>query len=142
MLGCWLARTGVKTRIIDRRASKITRGHADGVQCRTIEIFQSFGMADKIEREGNELSGTFSSLQLPSSQIHFLLCLTSSPEVVFYNPDQDGHLVPTSRIPDTEPNTSRFRHRVLNQGRIEDFLIDCMKTGGLKLYSIMPPVQH
>ncbi|KAJ7847822.1 FAD binding domain-containing protein [Mycena olivaceomarginata] len=117
MLGCWLARTGVKTRIIDRRASKITRGHADGVQCRTIEIFQSFGMADKIEKEGNELS-----------------------EVVFYNPDQDGNLVPTSRIPDTEPNTSRFRHRVLNQGRIEDFLIDCMKTGGLTVERSMSPL--
>ncbi|KAJ7815418.1 FAD binding domain-containing protein [Mycena olivaceomarginata] len=117
MLGCWLARTGVKTRIIDRRASKITRGHADGVQCRTIEIFQSFGMADKIEKEGNELS-----------------------EVVFYNPDQDGNLVPTSRIPDTEPNTSRFRHRVLNQGRIEDFLIDCMNTGGLTVERSMSPL--
>ncbi|KAJ7321851.1 FAD binding domain-containing protein [Mycena albidolilacea] len=117
MLGCWLARTGVKTRIIDRRASKITRGHADGVQCRTIEIFQSFGMADRIEKEGNELA-----------------------EVVFYNPDQDGNLVPTSRIPDTEPNTSRFRHRVLNQGRIEDFLIDCMKTGGLTVERSISPL--
>ncbi|KAJ7236871.1 FAD binding domain-containing protein [Mycena haematopus] len=117
MLGCWLARTGVKTRIIDRRASKITRGHADGVQCRTIEIFQSFGMAERIGKEGNELS-----------------------EVVFYNPDQNGNLVPTSRIPDTEPNTSRFRHRVLNQGRIEDFLIDCMKTGGLTVQRSVSPL--
>lgn len=57
MLGCWLARTGIKTRIIDQRAHKITRGHADGVQCRTIEIFQSFGMAERIQKEGNQLSG-------------------------------------------------------------------------------------
>ncbi|KAJ6481937.1 FAD binding domain-containing protein [Mycena sanguinolenta] len=117
MLGCWLARTGIKTRIIDRRATKITRGHADGVQCRTIEIFQSFGIAERIEKEGNELS-----------------------EVVFYNPDENGKLVPTSRIPDTEPNTSRFRHRVLNQGRIEDFLIDCMKTGGLTVERSVSPL--
>ncbi|KAJ7165334.1 FAD binding domain-containing protein [Mycena filopes] len=117
MLGCWLARTGVKARIIDQRASKITRGHADGVQCRTIEIFQSFGMAERIQMEGNELS-----------------------EVVFYNPDKDGKLVPTSRIPDTEPNTSRFRHSVLNQGRIEDFLIDCMSTGGLKVERSISPL--
>ncbi|KAF8145967.1 FAD binding domain protein [Mycena galopus ATCC 62051] len=117
MLGCWLARTGVKTRIIDRRASKITRGHADGVQCRTIEIFQSFGMADRIKREGNELS-----------------------ETVFYNPDMNGELVLTSRIPDTAPNTSRFRHVVLNQGRIEDFLIDCMKADGLTVERSMAPV--
>ncbi|KAJ7918198.1 FAD binding domain-containing protein [Mycena leptocephala] len=117
MLGCWLARTGIKTRIIDRRATKITRGHADGVQCRTIEIFQSFGMAERIQKEGNVLS-----------------------EVVFYNPDENGNLVPTSRIPDTEPGTSRFRHCVLNQGRIEDFLIDCMKTGGLTVERSMSPL--
>ncbi|KAF7342168.1 3-(3-hydroxy-phenyl)propionate hydroxylase [Mycena venus] len=117
MLGCWLARTGVKTRIIDRRATKITRGHADGVQCRTIEIFQSFAIADRLQKEGNELS-----------------------EVVFYNPDKDGNLVATSRIPDTEPNTSRFRHVVLNQGRIEDFLIDCMNTGGLAVERSMSPL--
>ncbi|KAJ7060518.1 FAD binding domain-containing protein [Mycena amicta] len=110
MLGCWLARTGVKTRIIEQRDRKITRGHADGVQCRTIEAFQSFGFAERFRKEANELS-----------------------EVVFYNPDENGLLVPTERIPDTEPNTSRFRHGVLNQGRIEDFLIDCMGEHGLKV---------
>lgn len=117
MLGCWLARLGVKARIIDERPAKITRGHADGVQCRTIEIFQSFGMAERIQKEGNELS-----------------------EVVFYNPDKHGNLVPTSRIPDTQPDTSRFRHVVLNQGRIEDFLIDCMNADGLKVERSISPV--
>ncbi|KAK7042192.1 3-propionate hydroxylase [Favolaschia claudopus] len=117
MLGCWLARTGSKTRIIDRREAKITRGHADGVQCRTIEIFQSFGMEETLRREGNELS-----------------------ETVFYNPDRNGHLVPTSRIPDTEPNISRFRHVVLNQGRIEDTLIDCMRKDGLTVERSMSPI--
>jgi phenol 2-monooxygenase len=97
------------------------------VQCRTIEIFQSFGMAERIQKEGNVLSGrcTFRGPTIP-----FFVGLTIPPEVVFYNPDENGNLVPTSRIPDTEPGTSRFRHCVLNQGRIEDFLIDCMKTGG------------
>ncbi|KAJ7216366.1 FAD binding domain-containing protein [Mycena pura] len=108
MSPCWMARIGVKTRIIEQRDRKITRGHADGVQCRTIEVFQSFGFAERFRKEANELS-----------------------EVVFYNPDKDGKLVATSRIPDTEPNTSRFRHGVLNQGRIEDFLIDCMKEHSL-----------
>ncbi|KAJ7443884.1 FAD binding domain-containing protein [Mycena galericulata] len=117
MLGCWLARTGIKARIIDRRATKVTRGHADGVQCRTIEVFQSFGMAERIQKEGNELS-----------------------EVVFYNPDKEGKLVPTSRIPDTDPNTSRFRHVVLTQGRIEDFLIDCMKADGLTVERSISPL--
>ncbi|KAF7305361.1 3-(3-hydroxy-phenyl)propionate hydroxylase [Mycena chlorophos] len=110
MLGCWLARTGVKTRIIEQRDRKITCGHADGVQCRTIEVFQSFGFAERFAKEANELC-----------------------ETVFYNPNENGLLVPTERIPDTEPDISRFRHGVLNQGRIEDFLIDCMAEHGLKV---------
>ncbi|KAJ7263918.1 FAD binding domain-containing protein [Mycena rebaudengoi] len=117
MLACWLARIGIKARIIDQGHSKITRGHADGVQCRTIEVFQSFGMAERIQKEGNELA-----------------------EIVFYNPDEHGNLVRTATIADTDPNTSRFRHAVLNQGRIEQFLIDCMHADGLTVERSVSPL--
>jgi phenol 2-monooxygenase len=56
MLANWLSKTGVSTRIIDRRSTKITVGHADGFQCRTIEVFQSFGIAHRVIAEGNELT--------------------------------------------------------------------------------------
>jgi 3-hydroxyisobutyrate dehydrogenase-like beta-hydroxyacid dehydrogenase len=56
MLANWLSKTGISTRIIDRRPSKITVGHADGFQCRTVEVFQSFGIAHRVIAEGNELA--------------------------------------------------------------------------------------
>lgn len=56
--------------------------------------------------------------------------LNGFSEVVFYNPDSSGNLVRTARFVDTEPDISHCRHHVLNQGRIERFLIDCMRDDG------------
>ena len=44
------------------------------------------------------------------------------------SPDASGNLVRTARIPDTEPETSRYRHVVLSQARVERFLLDNMKA--------------
>ncbi|KAJ6164640.1 hypothetical protein N7470_003312 [Penicillium chermesinum] len=78
MLANWLGRCGVKTRIVDKRGSKIYNGQADGLQCRTLEIFDSFGFADQAWKESN----------------HML-------EICFWNPDEQGRLRRSGRIPDT-----------------------------------------
>src|SRR5699024_12223868 len=36
---------------IDRRTEPLARGHADGVACRTVEMFEAFGLADTLVRE-------------------------------------------------------------------------------------------
>lgn len=51
MLATWLAHTGVKSRLIDKRGTKVFTGQADGLQCRTLEIFESFGFADRAQKE-------------------------------------------------------------------------------------------
>lgn len=48
MAALWMARLGVKARIIDTRATKVFRGHADGMQTGTLDIFDSFGIADDL----------------------------------------------------------------------------------------------
>ncbi|KAB8272981.1 FAD binding domain-containing protein [Aspergillus minisclerotigenes] len=48
MAALWMARCGVKTRIIDARATKVFRGHADGMQTGTLEIFDSFGIVEDL----------------------------------------------------------------------------------------------
>ncbi|KAK7052313.1 hypothetical protein R3P38DRAFT_2859682 [Favolaschia claudopus] len=50
-----LAKAGVNVRIIDKRPNKVAAGQADGVQPRTIEVFQSYGLADRLLREGNQM---------------------------------------------------------------------------------------
>ncbi|GAA5887203.1 hypothetical protein JCM5296_004561 [Sporobolomyces johnsonii] len=104
MLATWLSKLKIKTKIIDKRNTKIFTGQADGVQCRTVEVFQSFGFAERLVLEGAHIN-----------------------EVVFYNPGEDGGIVRTKRTPDNEPGTSRFPHAVLTQARIEQFMLDAIK---------------
>ncbi|KAN0089908.1 FAD binding domain protein [Hyaloscypha variabilis] len=104
MAATWFARYGVNARIIDKRGTKIFNGQADGLQCRTLEIFDSFGFADRAWKESN----------------HML-------EICLWNPDEDGVLRRSDRIPDTIPGISRFQQVVLHQGRIERFFLDSLK---------------
>ncbi|KAL5585820.1 hypothetical protein FOVSG1_013512 [Fusarium oxysporum f. sp. vasinfectum] len=103
MMATWLAKCGVKTRIVDKRGTKIFNGQADGLQCRTLEIFDSFGFAHRAWIESN----------------HML-------EISLWNPDENGILRRSSRIPDTIPGISRFQQVVLHQGRIERFFLDAI----------------
>jgi len=51
-------------------------------------------------------------------------------EICLWNPDENGRLRRSSRIPDTIPGISRFQQVVLHQGRIERFFLDSMKEHG------------
>ncbi|GAA6041366.1 hypothetical protein JCM8097_007687 [Rhodosporidiobolus ruineniae] len=105
MLATWLSKLKIKTKVIDKRSTKVLAGQADGVQCRTVEVFQSFGFAHRLVDEGAHIN-----------------------EVVFWNPSSSGEGIErTKRTPDNEPGTSRFPHAVLTQARIERFLLDAMK---------------
>ncbi|KAF4636696.1 hypothetical protein G7Y89_g1386 [Cudoniella acicularis] len=104
MAATWMARCGIDTRVVDKRGTKIYAGQADGLQCRTLEIFDSFGFADRAWKESN----------------HML-------EICLWNPDSEGKIRRSDRIPDTIPNISRFQQVVLHQGRIERFFLDSLK---------------
>ncbi|KAE9973988.1 hypothetical protein BLS_003308 [Venturia inaequalis] len=104
MAATWMARLGVSCRIVDKRGTKIFAGQADGLQCRSLEIFDSFGFADRVWKEAN----------------HML-------EICMWNPDENGELRRSDRIPDTIPGLSRFHEVVLHQGRVERFFLDHIK---------------
>lgn len=109
MAACSLARTGTSFRIIDKRSDKIFAGQADGLQCRTLETFQSLGFADRAWKEANHMI-----------------------EMCFWAPDGKGNLNRQTRIADTIPGISRFQQVVLHQGRIEQWFFDSIAkwTGG------------
>ena len=48
-------------------------------------------------------------------------------EICLWNPDKDGAIQRSDRIPDTVPGVSRFQQVVLHQGRIERFFLDSIK---------------
>ncbi|KAG2413132.1 hypothetical protein HFD88_010691 [Aspergillus terreus] len=104
MLANWMSRTGVKTRIVDKRGTKVFSGQADGLQCRTLEILDSFDFGHRAWRESNHMI-----------------------EICLWNPDKGGQIHRSHRIPDTIPGLSRFQQVVLHQGRIERFFLDSIR---------------
>ena len=50
-----LSSYGVHVRVIDQRPTRILVGQADGIQPRTIEVLQSYGLADRLLKEGNQM---------------------------------------------------------------------------------------
>ncbi|KAK4661051.1 hypothetical protein QC762_124420 [Podospora pseudocomata] len=91
----------LSVRIIDKRSTKIFSGQADGLQCRSLEIFDSLGFADRAWKEANHMI-----------------------EICMWNPDATGIIQRSDRIPDTIVGLSRFQQIVLQQGRIERFFLD------------------
>lgn len=60
LLGAQLARfPEITTRIVEAQHGPLLVGNADGLQCRTLEIFQAFGFVEKVLKEAywvNEVS--------------------------------------------------------------------------------------
>ncbi|KAJ6021489.1 hypothetical protein N7540_006993 [Penicillium herquei] len=100
----WLARYGIRSKILERRDGPMKMGQADGVQCRTVEIFESFGVSEELLREA----------------YHVL-------EVSFWADDGTGAIKRTGRTADTAPGLSHQPHVILNQARINGLLIELMQ---------------
>ena len=52
MAACCAAQYNMSTQIIDQKAGRTTTGHADGLHSRTLEILDSFGIIDPIQKQG------------------------------------------------------------------------------------------
>ncbi|KUJ06289.1 putative phenol 2-monooxygenase [Mollisia scopiformis] len=101
----WLARYGVRCKIVDSRSGPLEWGVADGIQSRTTEIFESFGIEDQLLREG----------------FHNL-------EVVFYNPvGKEGAIERTRSVEASYQGLSHLPRLILSQARVHDMLLGAMK---------------
>lgn len=95
----WLARFGIPYKILERRDGPLKIGQADGVQTRTVEIFDSFGIAEDLLKEA----------------YHVL-------EVAFWAPDDKG-IRRTRYAPDKETEISHQPHVILNQARLNALMM-------------------
>jgi phenol 2-monooxygenase len=96
----WLARMGVDFHIIEKRDGPLKIGQADGVQCRTVEIFESFGLDGELTKDAYWVT-----------------------EVVFWTTDADGKLKRTRRTPDVLPGMSWQHHVIMNQAWLNELLL-------------------
>jgi phenol 2-monooxygenase len=96
----------IRTRLIEQKAGPLQLGQADGVACRSIEMFQAFGFAERVLREAYWVN-----------------------ETSFWTPDrQDPGQISRARIvQDVEDGLSEFPHVILNQARIHEFFVDVMR---------------
>jgi len=102
----------ITTRIVERRSGPLLMGQADGVACRTVEMFNAFGLSDRLLREAYWVN-----------------------ETVFWRPNADdrGVIRRTGRVQDTEAGMSEFPHVIVNQARVQDFLLDLMRRSAHRL---------
>ncbi|EDU48898.1 phenol 2-monooxygenase [Pyrenophora tritici-repentis Pt-1C-BFP] len=107
----WLAIYNIPFTILERRDGPLKIGQADGVQVRTVEIYESFGLSEELLRES----------------YHIL-------EVCFWGFDEDangkaqGDIRRKSRTIDTEQGLSHLPHVILNQARMNGIMLEKMES--------------
>src|SRR4051812_6632404 len=101
-----------RTAIVDRRDGPLAVGQADGVACRTVEMFEAFGLADQLVAEAYWVN-----------------------EVGFLRPDAEdpSRIIRTGRIQDVEDGLSEFPHVIVNQARMLAYLRDHMARSSSRL---------
>ena len=52
MAAAWASQYPISTRIVDKNESRTEKGRADGLQARTLEIFDSFGFVEQVWKKG------------------------------------------------------------------------------------------
>lgn len=97
----------ISTLIVDQKAGPLELGQADGVACRTMEMFEAFGFAERVMKEAYWVN-----------------------ETVFWKPDPANRtqIARSGRVQDTEDGLSEFPHVILNQARVHDFYLDVMRN--------------
>lgn len=103
--GLWLSKYGVRAKIFEKRDGPLKLGHADGVQCRTAEIFESFRLDAALLDESHHIV-----------------------EVTFWSAEADSDgIIRQGRTPDPAPGLTHLPHMVLRQGRVNELMLDEMK---------------
>ena len=102
----------IRTRIVERREGPLQVGQADGVACRTVEMFDAFGLSEKLVREAYGVN-----------------------ETVFWrpSPDDPAQIVRTGRVQDVADDLSEFPHVIVNQARLLSYLEDYMAKSPSRL---------
>ena len=102
----------IETMIVERMPSNIIKGKADGINTRTMEMFQAFGFADKVKRETYWVNQT--AFWMPDPQ----------------NPD---HIKRAGRVQDVADDSSEMPHILINQARLHELFLEVMRNSPSRL---------
>jgi phenol 2-monooxygenase (NADPH) len=102
----------ITTRIVEQKPGPMRLGQADGIACRTMEMFEAFGFCGRVLKEA-----------------HWIV------ETTFWRPDEASRerVVRHGRVQDVEDGLSERPHVVLNQARVHDFYLEVMRNAPSRL---------
>lgn len=102
----------IETMIVDPKPGPIEKGQADGINTRTMEMFQAFGFADTVRREAYWVNQT-----------------------AFWAPDpgQPGHIRRVARVQDVPDGSSEMPHTLINQARVHELFLNVMRHAPARL---------
>ncbi len=102
----------IETMIVERMPTNIIKGKADGINTRTMEMFQAFGFADKVKRETYWVNQT-----------------------AFWMPDPANpqHIQRVGRVQDVADDSSEMPHILINQARLHELFLEVMKNSPSRL---------
>ena len=112
-LAAQLARyPNISTMIVEPKSGPMEKGQADGISVRSMEMFQTFGFAEKLSRESVWIN-----------------------ETTFWtpNPSDPSKIARVGRVQDVEEGISEMPHVLINQARIHDMFLDVMKNAPTRL---------
>lgn len=97
----------ISTRVVEAKSAPMELGQADGVACRTMEMFEAFGFAEQVKQEAYWVN-----------------------EVAFWKPDDKvpEKIVRNGIVQDTEDGLSEFPHVILNQARVHDRYLEHIRN--------------
>src|SRR5690606_22848128 len=103
---------GFTTRIVERRDGPLQLGQADGVSSRSVEMLDSFGLSTRLLREACWIS-----------------------ETTFWRPDDQNrsNIKRTGRIDDAATELSEMPHVIVNQARLQQYLLEYMNKSPTRL---------
>jgi 2-polyprenyl-6-methoxyphenol hydroxylase-like FAD-dependent oxidoreductase len=103
---------GIRTVIVEQKPGPLQLGQADGIACRTMEMFEAFGFAHQVLKEAYWVN-----------------------ETTFWKPDEAdrSRIARSGRVQDVEDGLSHMPHVILNQARVHDFYLDAMQRSPSRL---------
>ena len=111
-LAAQLSKFGLDIAIIDQKDDRLLVGQADGIACRTVEMFQAYGFADQIIQEAYQVN-----------------------EAAFWKPDADkpDQIARSSKVQDVADDLSEMPHLIINQARVHDEFLRVMRQAPGKI---------
>jgi phenol 2-monooxygenase len=100
----------IRTMVVEPKLVPMEKGQADGINVRSMEMFQAFGFGEKMARESVWIN-----------------------ETTFWAPGTKAPLDRVARVQDVPDGISEMPHILINQARVHDMFLDVMRNAPTRL---------